>query len=97
MYDVTDRESFEKISDWMKQITLYTQTDRIGIVLLGNKVDLEPRQVMLQFAGQCSPFRLHPTPIASGQIRAAEQTQPPNKFEASSGKGERSPAACFPP
>jgi small GTP-binding protein len=45
VYDVTDRESFEKISDWMKQITLYTQTDRIGIVLLGNKVDLEPRQV----------------------------------------------------
>lgn len=45
VYDVTDRESFEKISDWMKQINLYTQTDKIGIVLLGNKVDVEPRQV----------------------------------------------------
>ena len=45
VYDVTDRESFEKIAEWMKQINLYTQTDKIGIVLLGNKVDVEPRQV----------------------------------------------------
>lgn len=45
VYDVTDRASFEKVSDWMKQIGQYTQTDKIGLVLLGNKIDVEPREV----------------------------------------------------
>ena len=45
VFDVTDASTFEKISEWMKQINLYTQPDKIGIVLLGNKVDMEPRQV----------------------------------------------------
>lgn len=45
VYDVTDRNSFEKIKDWMKQIQENTQKDQIGIVLLGNKSDLDDRQV----------------------------------------------------
>ena len=45
VYDVNERESFEKVSDWMKQISLNTQLDNIVIVLLGNKVDMEGRQV----------------------------------------------------
>lgn len=45
VFDVTEAASFEKISDWMKQINTYTQPDKIGIVLLGNKVDMENRQV----------------------------------------------------
>jgi small GTP-binding protein len=45
VYDVTDRGSYEKVRDWMKQIQIYTQKDSIGLVLLGNKCDAEPRVV----------------------------------------------------
>ena len=45
VYDVTDRSSFDKVSEWMVQIKNYTKTDNIGIILLGNKVDVEPRDV----------------------------------------------------
>jgi len=48
VYDITDRNSFEKIKDWMKQIQENTIKEQIGIVLLGNKCDLEDRQVSLE-------------------------------------------------
>lgn len=49
VYDITDRNSFEKVRDWMKQIQENTQKDKVGIVLLGNKSDLEDsRQVSFQ-------------------------------------------------
>ena len=45
VYDVTDEASYEKIRDWMEQILSNTQQDDIGLVLLGNKCDMEPRSV----------------------------------------------------
>ena len=45
VYDVTDEASYEKIRDWMEQILSNTQQDEIGLVLLGNKCDMEPRNV----------------------------------------------------
>ena len=39
VFDLTKKESFEKINDWMKQIKVNTQSDEIAIVLLGNKKD----------------------------------------------------------
>ena len=45
VYDVTDEASFEKIRDWMDQISSNTQHDEIGLVLLGNKCDMDPRVV----------------------------------------------------
>ena len=45
VYDVTDDASYEKIRDWMDQILSNTQKDDIGLVLLGNKCDMEPRSV----------------------------------------------------
>ncbi len=45
VYDVTDESSFEKIKDWMDQITSNTTKDNIGLVLLGNKCDFEERAV----------------------------------------------------
>jgi small GTP-binding protein len=41
VFDVTDRNSYEKVRDWMKQIQQYTQRDSIGMVLLGNKCDCD--------------------------------------------------------
>ena len=45
VYDVTDEASYEKIRDWMDQILSNTQQDEIGLVLLGNKCDMDPRNV----------------------------------------------------
>ena len=45
VYDVTDDASYDKIRDWMDQIIHNTQKDEIGLVLLGNKCDMEPRNV----------------------------------------------------
>ena len=45
VYDVTDDGSFEKIRDWMAQIQSNTQKDELGLVLLGNKCDMEPRVI----------------------------------------------------
>ena len=50
VFDLTDRNSFEKIREWMQQITSYTQKDSIGIVLLGNKCDAENKAVTNQEA-----------------------------------------------
>ena len=48
VYDITDRNSFEKVRDWMKQIQENTQRDSISVVLIGNKCDLEDRQVSFE-------------------------------------------------
>ena len=48
VYDITDRNSFEKVRDWMKQIQENTQRDAISVVLIGNKCDLEDRQVSFE-------------------------------------------------
>ena len=45
VYDLTDEASFDKIRDWMDQIISNTQRDNIGMVLLANKCDIEPRIV----------------------------------------------------
>ncbi len=45
VYDVTDEASYEKIRDWMEQILSNTQQEEIGLVLLGNKCDMDPRSV----------------------------------------------------
>ena len=48
VYDVTDEESYNKIHDWMDQITSNTDNEDIGLVLLGNKCDMEQRAVTEQ-------------------------------------------------
>ena len=45
VFDVTDQKSFEKIKEWMSQIKANTQADQIGLVLIGNKCDIEPRTI----------------------------------------------------
>jgi GTPase SAR1 family protein len=45
IFDVADRNSFEKIRDWMKQIQCFTKKESIAIVLIGNKCDVDNREV----------------------------------------------------
>ena len=48
VYDITERNSFEKVREWMKQIQQNTNKEKIGIILVGNKCDLDERQVSLE-------------------------------------------------
>ena len=41
IFDITDQNSFDKIQDWINQINSNTQTDEIGLILIGNKKDLD--------------------------------------------------------
>jgi GTPase SAR1 family protein len=45
IFDVADRNSFEKVRDWMKQIQCFTKKESIAIVLIGNKCDVDNREV----------------------------------------------------
>ena len=52
VFDFTDRNSFEKVREWIIQIHTYLQRDSIGIVLLGNKCDADNKEVTLQEANE---------------------------------------------
>ena len=43
VYDITNEASYYKIRLWMEDLLPYTQAEKIGLVLLGNKCDMEPR------------------------------------------------------
>jgi small GTP-binding protein len=45
VFDVTDRVSYDKVTEWMKQILSYNTKDKIAIILLGNKIDADNRTV----------------------------------------------------
>ena len=45
VFDITDELSFQKIQDWIEQIKSNLPENEIGIVLLGNKCDVEQRAV----------------------------------------------------
>jgi hypothetical protein len=49
VYDVTNKESYDRIDGWMKEALQYAQEPRT--LLIGNKADLEPRQVCLGLCG----------------------------------------------
>jgi Ras-related protein Rab-8A len=45
VYDVSDRTSYEKVRDWMKQIQSATEENKISVILVGNKCDVSNREV----------------------------------------------------
>lgn len=45
VYDVTNRESFENLSKWMDETRSYAN-DKISLILVGNKSDLESRRAV---------------------------------------------------
>ena len=45
VFDVTDKNSFEKVKDWMGQIKIHNLNEKIVVVLVGNKCDHESREV----------------------------------------------------
>ena len=48
VYDITDRESFEAVKNWMQEIDRYA-TENVNRILIGNKCDKETdRQVTFE-------------------------------------------------
>ena len=46
VFDLTQHETFDKVSYWVSQINVNTDVGKIDMLLVGNKVDLEDsRQV----------------------------------------------------
>ena len=51
VYDVTQNETFEQISYWINEMNNKIDKNKIGIILVGNKIDLnEKRQVSIEQA-----------------------------------------------
>jgi len=49
IFDLTNRESFENVKDWYKELKVFTMGEDIPIVIVGNKTDLtEERKIFYQ-------------------------------------------------
>ena len=51
MYDITERDSFKAISEWMNSIKQIKQKD-FPIILIGNKCDLEENRIISKEEGE---------------------------------------------
>lgn len=47
MFDLSNAETFYSLKNWLKDISEYSK-DHLSIVLVGNKTDVSPRQVLLK-------------------------------------------------
>jgi len=52
VYDVTNRESFQKIEDWLNELETYTTNHDMIKMLVGNKCDMEAERVVSKEEGQ---------------------------------------------
>eukprot|EP01128_Nolandella_sp_AFSM9_P002910 TRINITY_DN13339_c0_g1_i1.p1 TRINITY_DN13339_c0_g1~~TRINITY_DN13339_c0_g1_i1.p1 ORF type:complete len:205 (+),score=49.46 TRINITY_DN13339_c0_g1_i1:87-701(+) len=48
VYNVADRQSFESLSKTLEEVDLYTTKKNVVKILVGNKIDLEERQVSFE-------------------------------------------------
>ena len=48
VFDINDMNSFEALKGWMHRIREYVDIETVPIVLIGNKCDLQERQVLLE-------------------------------------------------
>ncbi len=57
VYDVTDRESFKNVENWMKEISRYA-SENVSKLLVGNKSDIEGKKVVTYDEGKDLADRL---------------------------------------
>ena len=54
VYDVNSRDSFNKVSFWVTQINQKINVDKVGIILVGNKIDIKKREVSKEEGEICA-------------------------------------------
>ena len=81
VYDLTNRESFEKIGDWHKEFTELTDEIDIPIVIVGNKVDLSEQQVTSTAEGQALAKSLSKTGLSYIETSALTGSNVKDAFE----------------
>jgi len=52
VYDVTSRESFQKIEDWLTELETYSTSPDIKKILVGNKCDMEGERMVSRDEGK---------------------------------------------
>ncbi|RKP28114.1 P-loop containing nucleoside triphosphate hydrolase protein, partial [Syncephalis pseudoplumigaleata] len=52
VYDVTNRDTFEELGNWLQELNLYTNNGNIVKMIVGNKVDKESDRVVSREEGQ---------------------------------------------
>ena len=51
IYDITNKESFDKVDNLINDVKKYTQKD-VSIILIGNKTDLEDKREIMKEQGE---------------------------------------------
>lgn len=52
VFDLSDNHSYENINYWIDQITQNTEADQIGLVLVGNKADIDSREITTEMGNE---------------------------------------------
>jgi len=81
VYDLTNRESFEKIKDWYEEINQLIDEINIPIVIVGNKVDLSEQRVISTAEGEEFAKSLSETGISYIETSALSGENVINAFE----------------
>ena len=45
-FDVTNRKSFENINKWIDELQLYSNYEKLSVIIIGNKIDLENQRAV---------------------------------------------------
>jgi small GTP-binding protein len=81
VFDITNRESFEKIKDWYEEINQLIDEKNIPIVIVGNKVDLSTQRVISTAEGEELAKSLSETGISYIETSALSGENVINGFE----------------
>jgi small GTP-binding protein len=81
VYDLTNRESFEKVEDWHKEFTELTDEIDIPIVIVGNKVDLSEQRITSTAEGQALAKSLSETGLSYIETSALTGSNVKDAFE----------------
>ena len=52
MYDITNKKSFQDIKDWIASINENLDTEKIGLIIVGNKIDLKDKREVKEDMGK---------------------------------------------
>ena len=73
VYDITDKRSFESLGNWMNDIEEEEVADKVPIILVGNKSDLEEERVISKQEGEKVAKEL-PSSAIMGLVQAYKNT-----------------------